>query len=47
MTRNRKMPGSQAGFYYGNVMTDAIGPKHGIREKQLERLLDSLPGKAC
>ncbi len=43
MPRNKKMP---LGFYYGNVMAGAIGPRHGITQKQLDRLLAALPEKA-
>ena len=32
------MPRSQIEFYYGNVMADAIGPRHGITARQLEAL---------
>ncbi len=32
------MPRSQIEFYYGNVMADAIGPKHGITARQLQAL---------
>lgn len=46
MPRNKKMPKPQIGFYYGNVMAGAIGPKHGITEKQLDRILKALPKKA-
>lgn len=46
MPRNKKMPRPQVGFYYGNVMADVIGPRHGITKKQLNRLLEVLPKKA-
>ncbi|MBA7705615.1 Glucose-6-phosphate isomerase [subsurface metagenome] len=39
------MPGQQIEFYYGNVMADAIGPKHGITQRQLDKLLKDLPEK--
>jgi len=40
------MPRPELGFYYGNVMAGAIGPRHGITQKQLDRLLAALPEKA-
>lgn len=32
-------------IYYKNAMAEAIGPKHGITQKQLDRILNTLPKK--